>query len=47
MDHLELYMNDLKTVQSHNYDKFYLVHTLSMDKSELVVDAKSKVEAYI
>lgn len=47
MDHFEKYMNDLKRVRDLNFDKCFLVHTLGLDPTDLVVDAKKKISEYI
>ena len=47
MDDLELYMKDLRRAQSMNFDKLYLVHTLSYEPYELIVDANQKISDYI
>ncbi len=47
MDDLELYMKDLRRAQSMNFDKLYLVHTLSYEPNELIVDANQKISDYI
>ena len=39
MDHLEKYMKDLHRTRSMNFDKLYLVHTLSLEPEAIVVDA--------
>ena len=47
MDHLELYMKDLKRVKRHGYSKLLLVHTLSLEPEALMVDAESKIQEYV
>jgi hypothetical protein len=47
MDDLELYMQDLKLVQSMNFDKAYLVHSHTLNHEHIEVDAQTKITAYI
>jgi hypothetical protein len=47
MDDLELYMNDLQSVEASKYDRLYLVHTTGYEREDIVVDARTKIADYI
>jgi hypothetical protein len=40
-------MDNLRKVQSMNFDDIYLSHTLSLDPKSIVVNAKKKIIDYI
>lgn len=47
MDDLSQYMIDLRRVEAMNFDRAFMVHSLSYEESMIVVDAKRKIADYI
>jgi hypothetical protein len=44
---LEVYMHDLIRVLHMNFDKLFLVHTMTLSPEHIIFDANKKIRDYI